>query len=106
MWFAVVKVAPRGQPLRTMCHDSRMDHVAEIVLIIITVVVVFGAGKLPDLASMIGRLRSKAQRGLLNPSADMIDITPKQRASQRAEPGSKPGTRAPGEEDAKIEEPS
>jgi hypothetical protein len=79
-----------------------MDRVAEIVLIIITVVVVFGAGKLPDLASMIARMRSKAQRGLLNPEPGVVDITPNPRPTHAIDP--KPGTRKPGVEDAHIDE--
>lgn len=75
---------------------------AEIVLIIITVVVVFGAGKLPDMASMIARMRSKAQRGLLNPDPKVIDITPKARPNHTS--GPKPGTRMPDVEDAHIDE--
>ncbi len=75
---------------------------AEIVLIIITVVVVFGAGKLPDLASMIARFRSKAQRGLINPGPEVIDITPEKSSTASTSP--KPGTRKPGVEDAKIED--
>lgn len=79
-----------------------MDRVAEIVLIIITVVVVFGAGKLPELASMIARFRSKARRGLMNPDVEVIDITPEGRTAKTSAP--KPGTRSPHVEDAHIEE--
>ena len=79
----------------------------ELIIIIIAVVAVFGAGKLPSIASWIGRKRSLARKGR-EPvaAASVIDITPEHRrgASNEAVHAPKPGTRSPGMEDARIEE--
>ena len=79
----------------------------ELIIIIIAVVAVFGAGKLPSIASWIGRKRSlsKGRAGRVA-TAPVIDITPDHRrsASTGAVSTPKPGTRPPGVEDARIEE--
>ncbi len=76
---------------------------AEIVIIIIAVVAVFGAGKLPNIASWIGRKRTQSRRKAVPAGPSVIDITPPStQGSTNKEP--KPGTRHPGVEDAEIEE--
>lgn len=80
----------------------------ELIIIIIAVAAVFGAGKLPSIASWIGRKRSLARRGgqRVAAASSVIDITPEPRRSAAAETKTtpKPGTRPPGVEDARIDE--
>ena len=75
---------------------------AEVVLILITVMIVFGAGKLPSIASRLGRLRSRARGAKASGvPPTVIDITPEREAV--APRGPKPGARRPGVEDAQVD---
>ncbi|MEC9396488.1 MAG: twin-arginine translocase TatA/TatE family subunit, partial [Myxococcota bacterium] len=41
-----------------------LPNLAELVIILLIIFVIFGMGKLPSIASRIGRLRSQFKRGL------------------------------------------
>ena len=82
-----------------------LPNLAELVIILLIIFVIFGMGKLPSIASRIGRLRSQFQRGL--ESDETIDITPK--SEDGGESDKKPGGRKPGKfeatiDDAKVED--
>lgn len=79
---------------------------AEIILIIVTIIIVFGVGKLPEMASMLGRMRSNFKKGLQQ-EAQVIDITPEGTRSKRADgsAGRKPGKFEQSVDEAHVEDP-
>lgn len=68
--------------------------VTEIILIAIIIVITFGLGKLPQIASALGRMRVNFKRAA---SPNAIDITP-------SKPGEGAGGRKPGKFEDKIED--
>jgi len=77
-------------------------NVTEIVLIIVIVIIVFGMGKLPSIATRIGRMRSEFNKGLEGES-QTIDITPSGRPA-KPEKERKPGKFNSPIEDASVDE--
>ena len=75
-------------------------YFTEIILLGVIVLLVFGMGKLPDIARTLGRMRSEFDRGLKE--GEPIDITPDEpEAIQPEESGKK---KASDVEDATYEE--
>lgn len=77
-------------------------NVTEIVLIIVIVIIVFGMGKLPSIATRIGRMRSEFNKGLEGES-QTIDITPSERSATSGKER-KPGKFNSPIEDASVDE--
>ena len=77
----------------------------EIVLIIVIMAVVFGMGKLPEVASRIGKMRAARRRAVKRSSSEVIDITPSRSVSagQESGGGRKPGRFEESVEDARVE---
>ncbi|MEM1348275.1 MAG: twin-arginine translocase TatA/TatE family subunit [Myxococcota bacterium] len=75
-------------------------NVTEIILIVLIVAIVFGAGRLPSIASAVGKMRMNFRRGLQE--GEPIDITPV------VEPGESSGdaarSRKPGHFDQEVED--
>lgn len=77
-------------------------NATEIILIILIVVIVFGVGKLPNIAAQLGRMRSEFKKGLEGEGEDApIDITP--RGEEKKPAGRKPGKFDADVEDADVE---
>jgi Sec-independent protein translocase protein TatA len=80
-----------------------MLNLPEIVIILITVAIIFGLGKLGDIGQLVVRMRLRGRRAL---TSGTVDITPSNaRAKVDALEGPRPGARAPSIEDAQIEAP-
>ena len=73
----------------------------EIILIVIIILITIGMGKLPAIASSIGRLRSNFNKGLKHD--EPIDITPQAQAAN-SNPERKPGKFEHSVEDATIDD--
>jgi Sec-independent protein translocase protein TatA len=76
-----------------------MANFTEIALIVLIVLLVFGMGKLPQMAASAGSFLSKARRRAL--SEPLIDITPPREPA--GQPGRKPGKFDNSVEEAKVE---
>ena len=72
--------------------------VTEIILIAIIIVITFGLGKLPQIASALGRMRVSFKRAA---EPEALDITPSKRAD--GEGGRKPGKIEDKIEDARVD---
>ena len=79
-----------------------MPHLNEIILILIIMMVVFGVGRLPQIARAVGRAYSKGA-GARSP-APPLDITPPEER-QRVVGDRKPGAFEHRVEDAEVERP-
>ncbi|MEC9443030.1 MAG: twin-arginine translocase TatA/TatE family subunit [Myxococcota bacterium] len=78
-----------------------LPNLAELVIILLIIFVIFGMGKLPSIASRIGRLRSQFKRGL--ESDETVDITP-EKSVNKTPPGRKPGKFEATIDEAKVED--
>lgn len=76
-----------------------MPHINEIILILIIMMVVFGVGRLPQIARAVGRAHSRSA-GVPQP----VDVTPPEER-QRPSATRKPGAFEHSVEDAEIERP-
>jgi len=77
-------------------------NVTEIILIIVIIAIVFGAGRLPNIANAVGKMRVNFRRGL--EEEEPIDITPTvEPAPARDESSRKPGHFDQEVEDAVID---
>ncbi len=77
----------------------------EVILILIILAIVVGVGKLPQLASSLGRMRAEFKRGMVE--GRPVDITPRPAgAPPAASPGRKPGHPDTKVEEATFDEPS
>ncbi len=79
-----------------------LANLTEIVLVVIIILVVFGVGKLPSIATYLGRIRAQFKRGL--EEEEPIDITPDEQKRGGAPPTRKPGRFDTSAEDAQIDE--
>lgn len=61
--------------------------IGELVLILVIVLIIFGAGKLPEIGEGMGRGIRNFRKAVKSP--DEIDITPKSEEEQ-AQPGTRP----------------
>ena len=83
-----------------------MGSVAEIVLILIIIVIVFGVGKVTRIGPQLSKARKELKAGLdgADKPEEVIDITPESEDNVESyDP--KPGTRVDPIEEAEIEAP-
>lgn len=66
--------------------------VGELVLILVIVLIIFGAGKLPEIGEGLGRGIRSFRKAVRMP--DEIDVTPKDEQAEAAPPGEKKDDRS------------
>lgn len=72
-------------------------HLAELILTLVVILLVFGVGRLPQIGEAIGKMRRNYSKSLKG--EDAIDITPSAGAPREAAPRGKAGR---GPEDAEL----
>jgi sec-independent protein translocase protein TatA len=73
----------------------------ELIIILIIVFVIFGAGKLPEIGSAMGKAIKSFKKSV---SETEIDITPKEEEKEKIEAGTKEARKEETEEPKKQEE--
>ncbi len=81
-----------------------MPNITELVLIAMIVMLTFGVGKLPNIATALGRARADFKKGLAE--AEPVDITPEGGAKAEADGERKPGRFDQKVDDAELDEPA
>ncbi|MFQ5899999.1 MAG: twin-arginine translocase TatA/TatE family subunit [Thermodesulfobacteriota bacterium] len=55
--------------------------ITELVIILVIILIIFGAGKLPEIGSGLGKAIKSFKKGMTEP--DEIDVTPKKKEEKK-----------------------